>query len=70
MAITTTPAVGPHGAGVFHRTLGGRSARVAAIRERNDARRTVAALRWLKADLLDDIGLTRGDIAKFDRRGF
>ena len=70
MAITTTPAVAPLGAVVIHRTVGALSAMVAAIRERNDARRTVAALRWLKSDLLDDIGLTRGDIAKFERRGF
>jgi uncharacterized protein YjiS (DUF1127 family) len=35
---------------------------VAAIRDWNDARRTANALRRLKADLLDDIGLTRADI--------
>jgi uncharacterized protein YjiS (DUF1127 family) len=70
MATTTTPAVAPLGAVVIHRTVGALSAMIAAIREWNDARRTVAALRWLKADLLDDIGLTRSDVAKFDRAGF
>ena len=70
MATTTTPAVAPLGAVVIHRTVGALSAMIAAIREWNDARRTVAALRWLKADLLDDIGLTRGYVAKFDRAGF
>ena len=70
MATTTPPAVAPLGAVVIHRTVGALSAMIAAIREWNDARRTVAALRWLKADLLDDIGLPRGDVAQFDRAGF
>ncbi len=70
MAITYTPAVASFGAVAIHRTVGALSALVAAIRERNDARRTVAALRYLKADLLDDIGLTQGDFARFDRKGF
>jgi len=69
MAITTTPAVAPLGAVVIHRAVGALSALVTAIREWNDARRTADALRYLNADLLDDIGLTRGDLAKFDRRG-
>ncbi len=62
MATTYTPAVAPFGAVVIHRTVGALSALVAAIRERNDARRTTNALRRLKADLLEDIGLTRADI--------
>ena len=70
MATTYTPAVAPFGAVAMHRTVAALSALVAAIRERNDARRTVAALRRLKADQLDDIGLTQGDIAKFGRKGF
>ncbi len=62
MATTTTPAVAPLGAVAIHRTIGALSGLVAAIREWNDARRTADALRYLKADLLDDIGLTRADI--------
>ena len=62
MAITTTPAIAPFGAVVIHRTIGAVSDVVAAIRDWNDARRTANALRWLKADLLEDIGLTRADI--------
>jgi uncharacterized protein YjiS (DUF1127 family) len=70
MAITTTPAVAPFGAVVIHRIVEALSALVAAIRERNDARRTVAALRYLNADLLNDIGLTQGDVVKFGRNGY
>ena len=62
MAITYNPAVAPLGAVVIHRTVGALSGLVAAIREWNDARRTADALRRLKANLLDDIGLTRADI--------
>ena len=43
-------------------TVGALTAFATAIREWNHARRTVNALRRLKADLLDDIGLTRADI--------
>ncbi len=70
MATTYTPAVAPLGAVAIHRTVGALSDLVAAIREWNDARRTVAALRRLKSDQLDDIGLTQGDITKFGRKGF
>ena len=62
MATTTTPAVAPLGAVVIHRTVGALSNLVAAIREWNDARRTAGALRYLKASLLEDIGLTRADL--------
>ena len=62
MAITTTPAVAPFGAITIHRAVGALSGLVAVLREWNDARRTANALRRLKADLLDDIGLTRADI--------
>jgi uncharacterized protein YjiS (DUF1127 family) len=68
MATTYTPAVAPFGAVAIHRTIGALSSLVAAIREWNDARRTADALRYLNMNLLDDIGLTRGDFAKFDRR--
>ena len=69
MAITYTPVAASFGAVAIHRTAGALSALVAAIRGWNDARRTANTLRFLKADLLDDIGLTRGDFAKFDRSG-
>ncbi len=69
MATTYTPAIAPFGAVVIHRTVGALSGLVAAIREWNDARRTANALRALNADQLNDIGLTRGDIQNFDRRG-
>ncbi len=62
MATTTTPAIAPFGAVVIHRTVGALTAFATAIREWNDARRTANALRRLKANLLDDIGLTRADI--------
>ena len=69
MATTYTPAVAPFGAVAMNRTVGALSGLVAAIRAWNDARRTANALRRLNADQLDDIGLTRGDIQEFDRRG-
>ncbi|MHA1527849.1 MAG: DUF1127 domain-containing protein [Alphaproteobacteria bacterium] len=61
MATTYTPAIAPFGAVVIHRTIGALTAFVTAIRDWNDARRTANALRYLKADLLEDIGLTRAD---------
>lgn len=70
MAITTAPAVAPLGAVAIHRAIGALSALVDAIRGWNDARRTAAALRRLSPDLLEDIGLTAGDVVKFGRNGF
>ena len=70
MATTYTSAVAPSGATVTRRIAGALSAMVAAIREWNDTRRTVAALSRLSEDQLDDIGLTRSDIRDFSRRGF
>ena len=67
MATTYTPAIAPFGAVVIHRTVGALTGFVTALREWNDARRTANALRRLKADLLEDIGLTRADI---NRRSF
>ena len=64
MATTYTPAVAPMGAVAFHRAVGAVSNLLVAIRDWNDARRTVATLNRLKADVLDDIGLTRGDISR------
>ncbi len=62
MATTYTPAVAPFGAVVIHRTVGALTTFATAIRDWNDARRTANALRRLKTNLLDDIGLTRADI--------
>ena len=71
MATTyNTPAVAPIGASVTHRIVGVLSAMVAAVRQWNDTRRTVAALYRLSDAQLDDIGLTRGDIQDMARRGF
>jgi uncharacterized protein YjiS (DUF1127 family) len=69
MATTYNPTVAPLGATVTRRAVGALSAMVAAIRKWNDTRRTVAALRQLDAHLLDDIGLTRGGVHEFSRRG-
>ena len=67
MAITYTPAVAPMGAVAIHRAVSAVSNLLAALRDWNDARRTANALSYLKADLLEDIGLTKGD---FYRRSF
>ena len=64
MAITYTPAVAPMGAVAIHRAVTAVSGLFVAIRDWNDARRTVAALSRLNADQLDDIGLTRADIGR------
>ncbi|HUS53835.1 MAG TPA: DUF1127 domain-containing protein [Thermohalobaculum sp.] len=64
MAITYTPAVAPLGAITIHRTVGAVSDLFVAIRDWNNARRTVAALSRLSAGQLDDIGLSRGDISR------
>jgi uncharacterized protein YjiS (DUF1127 family) len=62
MAITYTPAVAPMGAVAIHRAVTAVTDLFVAIRDWNDARRTVAALNRLNPNLLDDIGLSRGDI--------
>jgi uncharacterized protein YjiS (DUF1127 family) len=64
MAITYTPAVAPMGAVAIHRAVTAVSNLFVAIRDWNDARRTVAALNRLNPNLLDDIGLSRGDIGR------
>ena len=68
-SVSQQPAIAPFGAVVIHRTVGALTAFVSAIREWNHARRTTNALRRLKADLLDDIGLTRADVEDFGRKG-
>ena len=64
MAITYTPAVAPFGAIAIHRTVGAVSDLFVAIRDWNNARRTIAALSRLNDGQLDDIGLSRGDIGR------
>jgi uncharacterized protein YjiS (DUF1127 family) len=64
MAITYTPAVAPMGAVAIHRAVTAVSNLFVAIRDWNDARRTSAALSRLNPNLLDDIGLSRGDIGR------
>jgi uncharacterized protein YjiS (DUF1127 family) len=64
MAITYTPAVAPFGAIAIHRTVGAVSNLFVAIRDWNNARRTIAALSRLNDGQLDDIGLSRGDIGR------
>ncbi len=67
MAITYTPAVAPMGAVAIHRAVSAVSNLLVALRDWNDARRTANTLSHLKADVLEDIGLTKGD---FYRRSF
>ncbi len=64
MATTYIPAVAPMGAVAIHRAVDAVSNLLVAIRDWNNARRTVDALNRLNAKLLDDIGLTRGDIGR------
>ena len=69
MATTITQAA-PFGAIAAHRFATVIWDAVDALRSWNDARRTVAALSALKADQLDDIGLTPADITDFANRRF
>ena len=62
MATTYTPAVAPFGAITVHRAVSTVSKAIASLSAWNDRRCSVDALRRLNAHLLDDIGLTRGDI--------
>ena len=71
MATTyTRTAVAPFGAVTVHRVVTALSGVVATLRAWNDNRRTIVALRALSAAQLDDIGLTRNDVAEFGRKGF
>ena len=69
MATTYTHAA-PFGAIAAHRFATVIWNAVDALRSWNDARRTVAALRTLKTDQLDDIGLTPADITDLAHRRF
>ena len=64
MAITYTPAVAPMGAVEIHRAVSAVSNLLVALRDWNDARRTANAMRYLNANLLEDIGLTQGDFSR------
>jgi uncharacterized protein YjiS (DUF1127 family) len=64
-----TPAA-PFGAITTHRIVTAVMGVVATLRGWNDTRRTIAVLRSLNADQLEDIGLSRADIEKFGSRGF
>ena len=71
MATTDTrTAVAPFGAITVHRVATALSGVVCTLRAWNDTRRTINTLRALSAAQLDDIGLTRGDIEEFARKGF
>jgi len=71
MAITDTrTAVAPFGAITVHRVVTALSGVVGTLRAWNDTRRTIVALSALSPAQLDDIGLTRGDIEEFSRKGF
>ena len=70
MATTDTrTAVAPFGAITAHRVVTALSGLVATLRAWNDTRRTIAVLRTLSADQLDDIGLTPADAENFGRKG-
>jgi uncharacterized protein YjiS (DUF1127 family) len=69
MSIAHTNKTAPFGAETVHHVVtffGEVAERISAWRER---RRTVAMLRSLDADQLDDIGLTVADIEDFARTG-
>jgi len=70
MTRTFSTPVAPFGAITAHRIVSAFDSVLRTFREWNDARRTVTILRGLSADQLDDIGLSRGDVETFARRGF
>ena len=71
MTITTmTAPVAPFGAIAAHRVVTAFDNVLRAVREWNETRRTIAILRALNADQLEDIGLTRADIEDFGHKGF
>ena len=63
-------AIAPFGAITVHRIVTSVSEMAAKLQAWNDTRRTVNVLRTLSLAQLDDIGLTRGDIESFGRKGF
>ncbi|HSF93561.1 MAG TPA: DUF1127 domain-containing protein [Thermohalobaculum sp.] len=71
MTITSmTAPVAPFGAITAHRIVTGFESALAALREWNETRRTIAILRALNADQLEDIGLSRADVEAMGHKGF
>ena len=67
---TTLTQTAPFGAIAAHRFATVIWNAVDALRAWNDTRRTIAALSALNANQLNDIGLTRADIADLAHRRF
>lgn len=67
MTVTTMTPAAPFGAITAHRVVTAFSHLIEKVRNWNESRRTVAILRSLNADQLEDIGLNRADIEKFSR---
>jgi uncharacterized protein YjiS (DUF1127 family) len=67
MTTTVKTAVAPFGAITAHRIITAFMNAIEAVRNWNEKRRTVVALRALSADQLEDIGLTRSDVENFGR---
>ena len=63
-------ATAPFGAITVHRIVTAVSEMTAKLQTWYEIRRTVRVLRTLSPAQLDDIGLTRGDIEDFGRKGF
>ena len=65
----TAAAAAPFGAITVHQIVSAFMGAADKVREWNDTRRTVNALRALTPDQLDDIGLTMADVETFGRKG-
>jgi len=70
MAMIDTAHAAPFGAITIHRGIIEPASRLIAwLRERSEAARTAAALSRLTPAQLDDIGLTEGDVLRYQRQG-
>jgi uncharacterized protein YjiS (DUF1127 family) len=67
MTVTTMTPAAPFGAITAHRVVTAIASVIEMVRSWNETRRTIAILRSLNADQLEDIGLTRDDVANFGR---
>ena len=68
MATTfNSTTVAPFGAITIHRVLSALSGMAETVQAWDSKRRTMKELSALSAEQLNDIGLTRGDVAKFSR---
>ena len=67
--IETSPRTLPLSTQVAHRTITWANDALARVRRWREVRRTVRILSALDSEQLDDLGLTRGDIERFARRG-